>query len=412
MQVTLKPLCHREQQCIGIYFEKNAIVQQAIQKQTTGKWSKTHGCWYVPCTRENYQLLKTALAGKALLETGELKKFLSEKKRLNVASSSSGNTKMLTRTETKDSGIKVANFSKVGNLENQVAVLHKLTIENTEALQEFKQHLVLKGYSQSTLRTYENEFRQFLNTIKDKPANTFSVSRLKDYFQYCYSKLKLSEATIHSRINAMKFYYEQVLGREKFFWEIPRPKKPLQLPKVLSKEQIANLINAIENTKHKTIIMLAYACGLRVSEVVSLRVKNVDGQRKMLFIERAKGKKDRVVSLSPNMLIMLREYYKKYKPKDYLFEGQFENEHLTTRSIQNVLQKAKEKAGIKQDGSMHMLRHSFATHLLDRGIDVVFIQKLLGHNDIKTALKYLHVTNKDLIHISSPLEDIEGLLKK
>src|SRR6185312_16854390 len=150
---------------------------------------------------------------------------------------------------------------------------------------------------------------------------SFSVSRLKDYFEYCYTKLHLSENTLHSRINALKFYYEQVLGREKFFWEIPRPKKPLLLPKVISKEQIASLINAIENTKHKTIIMLAYACGLRVSEVVSLRVKHVDGHRKTLFIERAKGKKDRMVSLSPNMLIMLREYYKQYKPKDYLFEG-------------------------------------------------------------------------------------------
>ena len=279
-------------------------------------------------------------------------------------------------------------------------------------MQQFNQQLVLKAYSQSTLRTYDNEFRQFLHTIKATPASGFTVSRLKDYFEYCYTKLHLSENTLHSRINAMKFYYEQVPGREKFFWEIPRPKKPLILPKVISKEQIAALINAIQNTKHKTIIMLAYACGLRVSEVVSLKLKHIDGERKMLFIERAKGKKDRIVSLSPNMLIMLREYYKQYKPKNYLFEGQFENEHLTTRSIQNVLQKAKEKTGIKQEGSMHMLRHSFATHLLDKGIDVVFIQKLPGHNDIKTTLKYLHVTNKDLIQILSPLEDIEGLLKK
>src|SRR6185312_107467 len=186
---------------------------------------------------------------------------------------------------------------------------------------------------------------------------SFSVSRLKDYFEYCYTKLHLSENTLHSRINALKFYYEQVLGREKFFWEIPRPKKQSILPKVISKEKIAALINSIENLKHKTIIMLTYACGLRVSEVVSLKVKHIDGQRKMLFIERGKGKKDRVVSLSPNMLIMLREYYKHYKPTGYLFEGQLKNEHLTARSIQNVLQKAKEKAGITQDGSMHMLRH-------------------------------------------------------
>ena len=212
-------------------------------------------------------------------------------------------------------------------------------------------------------------------------------------------------------MNALKFYYEQVLRREKFFWEIPRPKKRLILPKIISKERIAALINAIENKKHKTIIMLTYACGLRVSEVVSLKVNNIDSARRVIYVINAKGKKDRVVTLSPSMLIMLREYYKVYKPKEHLFEGQFENEHLSERSIQAVIQRAKLKAGIRQPGSMHMLRHSFATHLLEKGIDVTFIQKLLGHNNIKTTLGYLHVTNKDLVNIISPLEDIEQLLK-
>jgi len=401
--VILKPLQHRGRQCIGIYFEKNAMIQSAIQKGAAARWSKTHSCWYVPCTGENYLLLKTALENKAELEISVLKKFLLEKKKSDSKTSSAVKVANFQ---------KVSNLEKVGNLEKPAATLYKLSKENAEALKQFNRHLALKAYSQSTIRTYDNEFRQFLQMIKDKPASSFSVSRLKDYFQYCYSTLHLSENTLHSRINAMKFYYEQVLGRERFFWEIPRPKKQLILPKVISKEKIATLINSIENLKHKTIIMLTYACGLRVSEVVSLKIKHIDGQRKMLFIERGKGKKDRIVSLSPNMLIMLREYYKQYKPKDYLFEGQFENEHLTTRSIQTVLQKAKGKAGIKQDGSMHMLRHSFATHLLDKGIDVVFIQKLLGHNSIKTTLGYLHVTNKDLVHILSPLEDIEGLLNK
>ena len=272
--------------------------------------------------------------------------------------------------------------------------------------------MLLKAYSPSTIKTYINELTQFLIAIKATPAETFTVARIKDYLQYCFVTLKLSEATLHSRINALKFYYEQVLNKEKFFWEIPRPKKPMQLPKTISKEQIAQLINAIENIKHKTIIILAYACGLRVSEVVSLRLKNIDGARKLLMIEQGKGKKDRVVSLGPGMLVMLREYYRQYKPKEHLFEGQYENEHLSPRSIQQVLQRAKDKAGIRQDGNMHMLRHSFATHLPDKGIDVVFIQKMLGHNDIKTTLRYLHVTNKDLVNIISPLEDINDLLKK
>lgn len=251
-----------------------------------------------------------------------------------------------------------------------------------------------------------NEVAIFLRTIKQHSADTFTVARIKDYLQYCMEKLKLTENTLHSRINALKFYYEQVLKREKFFWEIPRPKKGNQLPKVLSKEEMIRLIKAIENIKHKTMIMLGYACGLRVSEITGLELKDADMDRKILFIRRAKGKKDRVVSLSPVMIVMIREY----KPLKYLFEGQYKGTAYSIRSLESIIQAAKMKAGISKSGSMHMLRHSFATHLLEKGTDVVLIQKLLGHNDIKTTLKYLHVTNKDMINILSPLEDIKDFL--
>ena len=401
--VILKPLQHRGKECIGIYFEKNVAIQSAIQKSVSAIWSKTNRCWYISLSKENYQQLANILKGKADLKNEELKKYLVGKKEGNDRSTFQN--KPLPATEKTNGAKNIIPAQRRG-------LSHQVSKENKEALLKFQQTLALKSYSPSTIRTYTNEFVQFLQTIKEKPANEFTTARIKDYMQYCAEKLKLSENTLHSKINALKFYYEQVLGREKFFWEIPRPKKQEILPKVISKERIADLINSIENLKHRTIIMLTYACGLRVSEVVSLKVKHIDGQRKTIFIEKAKGKKDRVVSISPNMLIMLREYYKQYQPKYYLFEGQFENEHLSERSMQQVIQKAKRKAGIKQDGSMHMLRHSFATHLLDKGIDVVFIQKLLGHNSIKTTLRYLHVTNKDLVHILSPLADIESLLKK
>lgn len=401
--VILKPLQHRGKECIGIYFEKNVAIQSAIQKSVSAIWSKTNRCWYISLSKENYQQLANILKGKADLKNEELKKYLVGKKEGNDRSTFQD--KPLPETEKTNGAKNMIPAQRRG-------LSHPISKENKEALLKFQQTLALKSYSPSTIRTYTNEFVQFLQTIKEKPANEFTTARIKDYMQYCAEKLKLSENTLHSKINALKFYYEQVLGREKFFWEIPRPKKQEILPKVISKERIADLINSIENLKHRTIIMLTYACGLRVSEVVSLKVKHIDGQRKTIFIEKAKGKKDRVVSISPNMLIMLREYYKQYQPKYYLFEGQFENEHLSERSMQQVIQKAKRKAGIKQDGSMHMLRHSFATHLLDKGIDVVFIQKLLGHNNIKTTLRYLHVTNKDLVHILSPLADIESLLKK
>ncbi len=221
----------------------------------------------------------------------------------------------------------------------------------------------------------------------------------------------MSENGAHSRLNALKSYFEQVLGREKFFWEIPRPKKPQQLPCVLNKKDVALIINLVDNLKQKTILMLTYACGLRVSEVVSICISDIDSKRMILHIKNAKGKKDRVVSISPTILVMLRAYYKMYKPKKWLFEGQYEGEHYSVRSIQTVLQTAKKKGGILKPGGMHSLRHSFATHLLDKGIDVVMIQKLLGHSDIKTTLRYLHVTNKDLSKILSPIEDIAEFLK-
>lgn len=170
------------------------------------------------------------------------------------------------------------------------------------------------------------------------------------------------------------------------------------------------LIKAIGNIKHKTMIMLGYGCGLRVSEITGLEVKDFDEDRRTLFIRRAKGKKDRVVSLGPVMLVMLREYRNQYKPERYLFEGQYKATAYSSRSLESIIKTAKEKASISKSGSMHMLRHSFATHLLEKGTDVVFIQKILGHNDIKTTLRYLHVTNKDLVNILSPLEDLKDFL--
>ena len=222
-------------------------------------------------------------------------------------------------------------------------------------------------------------------------------------------KQGIGENAAHSRLNALKFYFEQVLGREKFFWQIPRPKKVQQLPRFFSQDEITAIIKAAGNIKHKTMLMLAYSSGLRVSEVVSIKAGNIDSKRMCILIEQAKGKKDRVTMLSPLLLIMLREYWKKYRPQKngYLFEGQNKGAPYSTRSLQLILAAAKKKAGIMKPGSVHALRHSFATHLLDKGTDVTLIMKLLGHNDIKTTLRYLHVTNRDMMQIISPLDDLD-----
>jgi site-specific recombinase XerD len=193
------------------------------------------------------------------------------------------------------------------------------------------------------------------------------------------------------------------------FFEIPRPKKPKLLPQVFSQDDIAAIINSVTNKKHKTMLMLGYSAGLRVSEIVSLRTYQIDSARMTIFISQAKGKKDRMVGLSPVLLVMLREYAKEYNPKKtgYLFEGSAAGSQYSTRSVQEVMQSAKTKAGVMKPGGVHSLRHSFATHLIEKGTDVTMIQKLLGHNDIKTTLIYLHTTNKDLLKVISPLDDLK-----
>ncbi|MGN6539961.1 MAG: tyrosine-type recombinase/integrase [Ginsengibacter sp.] len=401
--VILKPLHHRGQECIGIYFEKDAILQKAIQKDAGAKWSKSNVCWYVQCTGENYILLKTALENKARLETDELKKFLLEKRKNNPSKHSSFQKK-----STSETGIK-RNPPNPSRASVESKLTHTLSKENRHALQEFDRHLALKAYSQSTIRTYDNEFRQFLQTIKDVPALEFSVSRLKDYFEYCFSKLHLSENTLHSRINALKFYYEQVLGREKFFWEIPRPKKPHQLPKVLSENEIGKMFNAIVNIKHKAILFTAYSAGLRVSEVINLKIKDVDSDRMQLFIERAKGKKDRYVGLGILLFDVLRAYLKSCHPMPlkYVFENpQKPGEPYSIRSAQQIFYDAKAKARINKEVGIHSLRHSFATHLLEKGIDIRYIKDLLGHLSIKTTEKYLHVKKETLINIPNVLDEL------
>jgi site-specific recombinase XerD len=226
---------------------------------------------------------------------------------------------------------------------------------------------------------------------------------------YAMEKLGINENTAHSRLNALKFYFEQVLHKEKFFWEIPRPKKTTEIPKIFNQDEIAAIINSLKNRKHKVMLMLAYSAGLRVSEVVSLKTFEIDSNRMTILISQAKGKKDRMVSLSPVLLVMLREYAGEYKPdkKGYLFEGSVKGTAYSTRSLQEVIQAAKTKAGVIKPGSIHALRHSFATHLIDKGTDVTMIQKLLGHNDLKTTLRYLHTSNKDLLKIISPLDDLK-----
>jgi site-specific recombinase XerD len=336
---------------ILIRFEYNTEYYRLIRSMTGARWSRTQKVWYVldtPMYRQRFGL-KTEPVGKEVL-------------------------------------------------------LHIHPI-NQPALYTFIETLELKAYSQSTITTYRNEFAQLLYALKDKPVQDLDTARLRSYFLYCLKTLDLSENTLHSRINAVKFFFEQVLHREKFFFEIPRPKKPSILPKVINAQDIKKLFSVTTNLKHNTMLKLCYGMGLRVSEIVNLKITDIDSKNGQVLIEQAKGKKDRYVNLPESILLQLREYYKAYKPKKYLFEGQY-GEQYSKRSAQQVFKDALKKAAINKDVGIHGLRHSFATHLLEAGTDVKFIQELLGHNDIKTTLIYTHVSQKDIKNIKSPLDSL------
>ena len=285
-------------------------------------------------------------------------------------------------------------------------VLSKIHSVNLGALRRMHELLLLKAYSSNTVKTYCNEFAQLLYLLNDTSVDSLTPERLRSYLLYCATKLELSENIIHSRLNAIKFYFEQVLHRDKmFFEEIPRPKKRSILPKVLSKNEIGKIFTKVDNLKHLLVLKLCYGMGLRVSEIVNLKISDIDSQRMLVRIENAKGKQDRYVTLPTTILDDLRNYYRAYRPKKYLFEGQYGGQYAV-RSVQAVFKMAMRRAKINKTVGIHGLRHSYATHLLECGTDMVFIQKLLGHRNIKTTEIYAKVGIRQLGKIKSPLDDL------
>ena len=397
--VTFKPLLHRQQECIGIYFAKNAAINNIVRKQPVVKWSKTNTCWYLPLTKVAYDLLMLQLKDKATVDYELLKAYLVKKKKFANVS----------LTQTPPPIKQVTSDTKITTTKTIInAATLTLNTQNLQALQSFIETLQLKAYSPSTIRTYRNEFMQLLQLLNTKLINDLTVADIKRYMVFAMEKQGISENTAHSRLNALKFYFEQVLGREKFFWEIPRPKKPNLLPKLLNEVEIRKLFNALTNKKHKAMLFTAYSAGLRVSEIVNLKIADIDSQRMQIFIARAKGKKDRYVNLSPVLLDILRNYATAYKPAPvtYLFESEQTLQPYPTRTVQQIFTNAKNKAGIKKEVGIHSLRHSFATHLLDKGTDIKYIKDLLGHFHIQTTERYLHVSKRQLVNIVSPFDDL------
>ena len=392
--IRLKPFYHRDGEQLGIYFSFKKEIDYAVRSLIGVKWSKTYKCWYLPLNKDTFERTISKLGPVGKIDDREIKIYVEEKRKKKQA----GLIK-----------IKDHEYLPVKNpFIGEIKIVSQVYPVNRHVLYKMKEALQLKAFSPSTIRTYLNEMAQLLQALGNIPADKLKPEHLKRYLVYCYEKLGLKENTLHSRINAMKFYYEQVLKREKFFWEIPRPKKPLQLPKLLNEDEIARLFNALSNKKHKAMLFTIYSAGLRVSELVNLKISDIDSQRMQIFIENAKGKKDRVVNLSPILLDILRGYFKEYRPKPgyFLFESEQTKTAYPTRTVQQLFSMAKKKAGIRKEVGIHSLRHSFATHLLDKGTDIRYIKDLLGHFNIKTTERYLHVSKRKLVNIISPFDDL------
>lgn len=346
-----KPGQHNSKNVIWIHFPYQQDLISTLRSNVKVFWSKTHKSWYAPDTAVNRKLF------------GLEPRFIGQ------------------------------------------AVIEKISAENFFELERFKNQLILKSFSANTVRTYCNEFSQLLQLLQSFPVKNLSAERLQSYFLYCHQELGHSENQIHSRMNALKFYFEKVLHQPKMFFDIPRPKKSVALPKTLNKNEIRKIFEVTTNPKHLLILKLGYGMGLRVSEIVNLKIADIDGAEKRVLIEKSKGKKDRYVALPSTVLQELRAYYKEFRPKNFLFEGNTGGP-LTVRTAQSVFTTAMKKARIRKKVGIHGLRHSFATHLLEMGTDIRLIKELMGHNNIKTTEIYTHVTDVQKHAVKSPLDTL------
>ena len=369
--ITLKHLLIREKQCIGLQFSSDKVIQALIKGLPNPKWSKTYNMAYIINNKSNLDLIFETFKGVAWINCNY---FYTDRK-LN----SDNNT------------VDVTWFRQRINKKNF-----------RPCPEEFLLKLELKKYSNSTVKNYVHSFELFINYYKDRELFSIDENDIRIYLQKLVKEDK-SNSYINMAINAIKFYYEMVLGMPNRFYSIERPRKESKLPKILSKEEIISIINNTSNIKHKCIISLLYSAGLRRNELLNIKLNDIDSKRMVIRVEQAKGNKDRYKILNKSVLEDLRKYFKIHMPKTYLFESNISGNKYSSSSVLQIVVKSAKKAGIKERVTPHMLRHSFATHLLENGTDIRYIQLLLGHNSTKTTEIYTHVATNTFKQIKDLL---------
>ncbi len=356
--ITLKHLLVNGKKKIGLQFFPDKVIQALIKELPNPKWSSEFQMAYIDNVPKNLNLVFNTFRGVAWV-----------------------NGKYFYGNSHGKSDIK-NNFDAIKEKETKTQNWKKCPTEYIRKLE-------VAHYSLQTAKSYTSSFERFINHYRYIELNDLSDLEIKDYLIHLQRK-GLSKSSINVAINAIKFYYEVVMGMPNRFYNIDRPRKDKKLPKVISKEEVRSIIAHTNNIKHKCIVSLLYSAGLRRSELIALKITDIDSKRMVINILGAKGNKDRVTLLSKKVLTDLRIYFKEWKPDIFLFEGE-KGVKYGGSSVLQIVKKAANKAGINKTVTPHMLRHSFATHLLEAGTDLRYIQSLLGHGSSKTTEIYTHV---------------------
>ena len=355
-QIKLVPLIHNNIKYIGIYCLKNKQWETELLKMGA-KWNKRNEFLFLKNTSENLNHIFHYFKGKAWIDIKELKVSKTTSKKL---------------------------------------------IE-IEFPQEYELLLKRKRYSENTIKTYCSLFKSFLVFYATKKPKDITEAEIRAYQDYLVNTKKVAVSTQNQHINAIKFYYEKVLGGERKYYEIDRPRKERKLPTVLSEQQVIAILNVTKNIKHKCILAVLYSAGLRMGELINLRKQDIFFDKNIIFIRAGKGKKDRTSLLAKSTAMVLTLYFEKYKPNYWVFEGAGLNKQYSNSSVNAMLKRMCFLAKVPII-SAHVLRHSFATHLLEQGVDLRYIQTLLGHSSSKTTEIYTHVSKRSLENIKSPLD--------
>ncbi|MEQ3796440.1 site-specific tyrosine recombinase/integron integrase [Flavobacteriaceae bacterium MJ-SS4] len=369
--ITLKHLLVDNNKIIGLKFHSDKVLNSMVKELKGISWNNEFSMFCLPNNKKNLDAIFNLFRGVAWINTN----YFFQK----------SNSKNL------EEEFDVAWFRK-----------RQLPNDYRTCPEPYLDKLELKRYANNTVKTYVSCFERFINYYPNVEVDSLNEQDIRHYLKTLVNK-NWSSSYINQSINSIKFYYEIVLGMPNRFYEIERPRKERKLPIVLSKDEVRSLIDATNNMKHRCILALLYSAGLRRSELLNLKPKDIDSKRMLIKVNDAKGNKDRYTLLANSVLEDLRKYYLEYKPQNYLFEGQVKDKYSAS-SILNIINNAREKAGIKKHVTAHTLRHSFATHLLENGTDLRYIQLLLGHNSTKTTEIYTHVATNSFNSIKSPID--------